>query len=105
MLFSLRRIIKLCYALQKARAYPVVLAPIASMGNAKLKQGAMMEKHDLLDIAEGLRLIEEGVMRIQGVMRSSNIKSLGEVAAELIPIFQEDDDALTDSLIKKLDSK
>ena len=64
-----------------------------------------MKKQDLMDIAEGLRLIEEGVMKIQGVMRSKNIKSLGEVAAELIPFFKADDDALTDSLIKRLDSK
>ena len=64
-----------------------------------------MEKQDLMDIAEGLQLIEAGVMKIQGVMRSKNIKSLGEVAAELIPFFKADDDALTDSLIKRLDSK
>ena len=63
-----------------------------------------MEKQDLMDIAEGLRLIEEGVMKIQGVMRAKNIKSLGEVAAELIPFFKSDDDALTDSVIQRLDS-
>ena len=64
-----------------------------------------MEKQDLIDIAEGLRLIEEGVMKIQGVMRAKNIKSLQEVAAELIPFFKADDDALTESVIKKLKTK
>ncbi|MEJ2157969.1 MAG: hypothetical protein P8X96_21780 [Desulfobacteraceae bacterium] len=63
-----------------------------------------MEKQDLLQIAEGLRLIEDGVMKIQGVMRSKNIKSLQEVAAEMIPFFKEDDDALTDSVIQRLES-
>ena len=64
-----------------------------------------MEKQDLIDIAEGLRLIEEGVMKIQGVMRAKNIKSIQEVAAELIPFFKADDDALTESVIKKLETK
>ena len=62
-----------------------------------------MEKQDLIDIADGLRLIEEGVMKIQGVMRSKKITSLQDVAAELIPFFKADDDALTDSLIKRLE--
>ncbi len=62
-----------------------------------------MEKQDLIDIAEGLKLIEDGVMKIQNVMRSKNIKSLQEVAAELIPFFKKDDDALTDSLIQRLE--
>lgn len=61
-----------------------------------------MEKQDVMEIAEGLRLIEEGVVKIQGVMRSKNIKSLQDVAAELIPFFKEDDDALSDSVIKRL---
>jgi hypothetical protein len=64
-----------------------------------------MEKQDLIDIADGLRLIEEGVMKIQGVMRAKNIKSIQEVAAELIPLFKADDDALTESVIKKLETK
>jgi hypothetical protein len=64
--------------------------------------GEKMEKQDIMEIAEGLRLIEDGVMKIQGVMRSKNIKSLHEVAAELIPFFKRDDDALTDSVIKRL---
>lgn len=48
-------------------------------------------------------MIEEGVIKIQGVMRSKNIKSLQEVAAELIPFFKADDDALTDSVIQRLE--
>ena len=64
-----------------------------------------MEKQDLIDIAEGLRLIEQGVMKIQGVMRAKKIKSIQEVAAELIPFFKADDDALTESVIKKLETK
>lgn len=62
-----------------------------------------MQKQDLMDIAEGLRLIEEGVMKIQGVMRAKDIKSLQQVAAELIPFFKADDDALTESVIQRLD--
>lgn len=61
-----------------------------------------MEKQDVMEIAEGLRLIEEGVVKIQGVMRSKNIKSLQDVAAELIPFFKEDDDALSESVISRL---
>ena len=64
-----------------------------------------MDKQDLIEIADGLRLIEEGVMKIQGVMRSKKIKSLQDVAAELIPFFKADDDALTDALIKRLKPK
>lgn len=62
-----------------------------------------MERQDIIDIAEGLRLIEQGVMKIQTVMRSKNIKSLQEVAAELIPFFKQDDDALTESVIQRLE--
>jgi hypothetical protein len=64
-----------------------------------------MEHQDIVAIAEGLRLIEEGVMKIQDVMRLKNIKSLQEVAAQLIPLFQKDDDALTEMVINRLDSK
>jgi hypothetical protein len=63
-----------------------------------------MDKQDIVAIAEGLRLIEAGVMKIQGVMRSKNIKSLEEVAAQLIPFFKKDDDALTDTVVKHLKS-
>ena len=44
-----------------------------------------MEKQDVIRIAEGLRLIEEGVETIQAVMKEKKIKSLKDVAAELIP--------------------
>ena len=70
-----------------------------------LEKGGKMEKQDLIDIAEGLHLIEAGVMKIQGIMRAKNMKSIQEVAAELIPFFKADDDALTDSVIKKLETK
>jgi hypothetical protein len=62
-----------------------------------------MDKQDVINIAEGLRLIEEGVVKIQGVMRDKNIKSLQDVAAELIPFFKEDDDALSESVIQRLE--
>ena len=63
-----------------------------------------MEEQDIFAIAEGLRLIEEGVMKIQGVMRAKNMKSIQEVAAKLIPLFQQHDDALTDTVISRLNS-
>lgn len=62
-----------------------------------------MKEQDIMDIAEGLRLIEEGVMKIQGVMRSKNMKSIQEVAAGLIPFFKADDDAVTESVIQRLE--
>ncbi len=61
-----------------------------------------MEKEDIIEIADGLRMIEEGVEKIQSVMRERKIKSIADVAAELIPIFKEHDDSLTDSIIKRL---
>jgi hypothetical protein len=61
-----------------------------------------MEEQDIIRIAEGLRLIEEGVETIQRVMKEKKIKSLKEVAAELIPFFKKDDDSLTESIISRL---
>ncbi len=61
-----------------------------------------MDKKSVIDIAEGLKLIEEGVERIQGAMKESNIKSIRDIAEQLIPIFKEDDDSLTDSVIKHM---
>ena len=61
-----------------------------------------MEKQDVIAIAEGLKMIEEGVEKIQRVMREKKIKSIGEVAAELIPMLKEDDDEINDSIIKHL---
>jgi hypothetical protein len=62
-----------------------------------------MQKEDLIKIAEGLRLIEQGVETIQGVMREKNIKSLAEVAAQLIPVFKADDDSMSESVLKHLE--
>jgi hypothetical protein len=61
-----------------------------------------MERQDVIDIADGLRLIEEGVEKIQRVMRDKKIKSLQEVAAELIPILKHDDNELSEDVIKRL---
>jgi hypothetical protein len=63
-----------------------------------------MDKEDIVAIAEGLRLIESGVMKIQSVMRSKNIKSLQEVAAQLLPFFKQDDDALTETVVSHLET-
>jgi hypothetical protein len=62
-----------------------------------------MKHQDIVEIAEGLRLIEEGVERIQKVMREKNMKSIKDVAAQLIPIFKADDDSLTESVIQRLE--
>jgi hypothetical protein len=64
---------------------------------------SIMEKQDVIKIAEGLRLIEEGVETIQAVMKEKKIKSLKDVAAELIPFFKKDDDSLTESIITHLE--
>jgi|GEM_PF-519388 len=61
-----------------------------------------ISREDIMRIAEGLKLIEEGVEKIQGVMRKKKIKSIKDIAAELIPVFQSDDDSLTESVIKRL---
>jgi len=61
-----------------------------------------MEKQDVIVIAEGLKMIEEGVEKIQRVMREKKIKSIREVAAELLPMLKEDDDEINDTLIKHL---
>jgi hypothetical protein len=64
-----------------------------------------MEKQDIVNIADGLRLIEMGVEKIQGVMREKKIKSLKDIAAELIPFFKEHDHELTDSVIERLEKQ
>ncbi|GBC59545.1 hypothetical protein DENIS_0484 [Desulfonema ishimotonii] len=61
-----------------------------------------MEREDIIRIVEGLKLIEEGVEKIQSVMRKKKIRSIKEMAAELIPVFKEDDDSLTESVIRHL---
>ena len=61
-----------------------------------------MEKQDVIDIAEGLKMIEEGVEKIQKVMREKKIKSIREVATELIPLLKEDNDEINDTIIEHL---
>ncbi len=61
-----------------------------------------MERKDIIAIAEGLRMIEEGVEKIQGVMKEKKIKSIKDIAAELIPVFQAHDDSLCEDVIKHL---
>ena len=62
-----------------------------------------MDKRDVIAIAEGLKQIEEGVETIQRVMREQNIKSIKEVAAELIPMLKADDDEINESIIAHLE--
>lgn len=59
-------------------------------------------REDVIRIAEGLKLIEEGVEKIQAVMRDKKIKSIKEIAAELIPVFKSDDESLSESVIERL---
>ncbi|NNG01800.1 MAG: hypothetical protein HKM93_20610 [Desulfobacteraceae bacterium] len=61
-----------------------------------------MDKKDILSIAEGLRLIEQGVERIQNVMREKKIHSLQDIAAELLPLFKKDDDSLSETVVDHL---
>ena len=62
-----------------------------------------MDKQNVILIAEGLKQIEDGVEKIQRVMREQNIKSIKEVAAELIPMLKADDDEINESIIKHLE--
>jgi hypothetical protein len=62
-----------------------------------------MDKRDVIEIAEGLKLIEEGVEKIQRIMREQNIKSIREVAAELIPMLKADDDEINESILTHLE--
>jgi hypothetical protein len=62
-----------------------------------------MNKQDIIAIAEGLKQIEAGVETIQRVMREQNIKSIKEVAAELIPMLKADDDEINESIIEHLE--
>ena len=64
--------------------------------------GGKNGKKDIIAIAEGLSLIEKGVEKIQGVMREKKIKSIQEVAAELIPMLKEDDNEINESIIEHL---
>lgn len=62
-----------------------------------------MNKKSVIAIAEGLKQIEDGVEKIQRVMREENIKSIKEVAAELIPMLKADDDEINESIIEHLE--
>ena len=62
-----------------------------------------MNKQNVIAIAEGLKQIEDGVEKIQRVMREQNIKSIKEVAAELIPMLKADDDEINESIIEHLE--
>jgi hypothetical protein len=62
-----------------------------------------MNKQNVILIAEGLKQIEDGVEKIQRVMREQNIKSIKEVAAELIPMLKADDDEINESIIEHLE--
>jgi len=64
-----------------------------------------MEKRDIIEIAAGLKLIEEGVEKIQRIMREQNIKSIREVAAELIPMLKADDDEINESILTHLEKR
>jgi hypothetical protein len=67
--------------------------------------GEKMNKNSIIAIAEGLKQIEDGVERIQRVMREENIKSIKEVAAELIPMLKADDDEINESIIEHLEKR
>jgi hypothetical protein len=62
-----------------------------------------MDKRAIMAIADGLKQIEDGVEKIQSVMREQNIKSIKDVAAELIPILKQNDDEINESIIRHLD--
>jgi len=64
-----------------------------------------MNKKSVIAIAEGLKQIEDGVETIQRVMREENIKSIKEVAAELIPMLKADDDEINESIIEHLEKR
>ena len=66
------------------------------------KESQRMDKQDVIAIADGLKMIEDGVEKIQGVMREKNIKSLREVATELIPMLKDDDHEINESIIRHL---
>lgn len=64
-----------------------------------------MEKDDVIEIVEGLKLIEEGVAKIQTVMRQRKFKSLKDMAQELIPLFNKEDDSLTESVVNHFERR
>ena len=69
----------------------------------KLPREVNMNKQAIVAIADGLKQIEDGVEKIQSIMREQNIKSIKDVAAELIPILKQNDDEINESIIRHLD--
>jgi len=67
-----------------------------------LRKVFIMDKKAIVEIANGLKQIEDGVEKIQSVMREQNIKSIKDVAAELIPILKQNDDEINESIIEHL---
>lgn len=61
-----------------------------------------MDKEDIVKIAEGIRSIEKGISAIQKVMKEKQIKSLSDVAAELIPTLEKHDNLLKEKIISRL---
>ena len=62
-----------------------------------------MDKQAIMAIADGLKQIEDGVEKIQSVMRAQNIKSIKDVVAELIPILKKNDDEINEAIIQHLE--
>ncbi len=62
-----------------------------------------MDKQAIMAIADGLKQIEDGVEKIQSVMRAQNIKSIKDIAAELIPILKKNDDEINEAIIQHLE--
>ncbi len=62
-----------------------------------------MDKQAIMAIADALKQIEDGVEKIQSVMRAQNIKSIRDVAAELIPILKKNDDEINEAIIQHLE--
>lgn len=62
-----------------------------------------MDKQAIIAIVDGLKQIEDGVEKIQSVMRAQNIKSIKDVATELIPILKQNDDEINESIIRHLE--
>ncbi len=62
-----------------------------------------MDKQAIVAIADGLKQIEDGVEKIQSIMRAQNIKSIKDVAAELIPILKQNDDEINEAIIQHLE--
>jgi hypothetical protein len=76
--------------------------PKSTQKKTNIERYSTMDKEAIVAIADGLKQIEDGVEKIQSVMREQNIKSIKDVAAELIPILKQNDDEINESIIKHL---